>query len=147
MPLIPASVSKPLVSVSVRKGHPMQHTTVRRAEAHCLREPINRKLRCLVFSSLRFLKKNVFQILLHAIRSFPHCQSLLQCLDGSHEFTGRLCSKPPLWLLPPIHRPLLGGVWQVLYLLPVWQPLWGRRRGKVTTARGLAPSGWHHSAP
>lgn len=49
-------------------------------------------------------KKNVFQILLRAIRSFPHCQSLFRCLDGSHEFAGRLHGKPPL-LSPATHQP------------------------------------------
>lgn len=111
------------------------NTGVRRVGAHHLTELINRKPRCSVFSSLGF-KKNVFQILLCAIRSFPLCQSLLQCLDGSHEFAGRLCSKPPL--LPPINRPLLEEEQQVVSVLPVWQPLWGGRQvGTVPPARPM----------
>lgn len=138
--LIPASVSKPLVSVSARKGHPMQPTSVRRGEAHHLKELINRKPGCcLVFSPPGF-KKNVFQILLHAIRSFPHCQSLLWCLDGSHEFAGRLCSEPPL-LSPvthqpaPIRREMASGLFAARMAALMGQVSGGR----VPPARGSAP--------
>lgn len=54
LPLIPASVSEPSVHVSARTSCPMQHTPVRRAEAHHLTELINGKPGCLVFSSLFF---------------------------------------------------------------------------------------------
>ena len=70
LPLIPASVSEPLVSVSARKGHPMQHTSVRRAEARRLTELINRKPGCLVFSSLGF-KKKCFPNIVACHKVFP----------------------------------------------------------------------------
>lgn len=43
--------------VLARKVHPVQHTGVRRPEAHYSTELVNGKPGCLVFSSPRFLKK------------------------------------------------------------------------------------------
>lgn len=84
-------------------------------------------------------KKIVFQILLHAIRSFPHCQSLLQCLDGSHEFTGRLCSKPPL-LAPATHTPapIRGDMASALSAARM-AALMGQTSAESDTCQGLGP--------